>query len=169
MEPSSKLRVALLFPLLILAFPLPTFPEDTTARKLDRRMDPVVVRGEWLEPFLGTRLEALRLYRHGDGQYEPIRFQVDERTPEGAWIFPHGKKNNGSEGDGLLDERDVLLFMARDAGARAHPETPLQGDTSLAEIELEDPVHRPGVGIPCRLPDRAASALSPSGLRALQL
>jgi hypothetical protein len=148
----------------MLAFPVTTFPEESLTRTLDRRMDPVVVQGEWLEPFLGSRLETLRLYRCLDGQYEPIRFQVDERTLEGDWVFPHGRKNNRSESNGLLDERDVLLFMAADAGERASPEATPTGASSVTEIELEDPVdegrawaylavHRKNPPPLCPLPD----------------
>ena len=132
--------------------------------RIDRIFDPVLVQGKWLTDLLGSDLGALRLYRHRDGQYETIRFQVDERTLEGDWVFPHGKKNNGSEGNGLLDGRDVLLFMAGDAGERAHPDAPLQGASSVTEIELEDPVdqgrawvylaaHEPDPPPLCPLPD----------------
>jgi hypothetical protein len=141
MEPRCSLRVILLLCLFTLAFPLSAFLQETTTPTLDRRMDPVLVQGEWLEPFLGARLDTLRLYRHRDGQYEPIRYQVDERTLEGDWVFPHGKKNNSVEGNGRLDEKDVLLFMAGDVGARADPDAPLQGGSSVTEIELEDPVN----------------------------
>jgi hypothetical protein len=107
---------------------------------LARTMDPVLVQGKCLRELVQTRLEALRLYRYANGRYEAIRFQVDERTPEGDWIFPHGKKNNGAESNGLLDDRDILLFMVGDAGKRAPPNRPLQGASSVTEIELEDPV-----------------------------
>jgi hypothetical protein len=85
-------------------------------------------------------LGALRLVRYRKGRFEPIRFQLDERTLEGDWIFPYGKKNNLSESNGLLDGQDVLLFMARDAGERATQDASPQGASSLAEIGLEDPV-----------------------------
>ncbi len=168
MEPPYSLRYSSLLSLLILLFLSPAFPsggaraiadtppdetqaarqgtgaagsdDETRAGILGRTMDPVLVQGEWLEAFAGIPLEALRLYRYRDGHYETIRFQVDERTLEGNWVFPYGKKNNGSESNGLLDGRDILLFMAGDAGERAHPEAPLQGAASVTEIELEDPV-----------------------------
>ena len=168
MEPRCHLRYSLLLAVLILFLLFLNFPSmgaraiadpapDETravaqgtgptgkepgnkAGGLDRILDPVLIQGKWLTDLLGCGLGALRLYRYCDGQYETIRFQVDERAIEGDWVFPHGKKNNGSEGNGLLDGRDVLLFMAGDAGERAHPDTPLQGASSVTEIELEDPV-----------------------------
>jgi hypothetical protein len=105
-----------------------------------RTMDPVLVPGRWLQPFQGSRLDALRLLRYRDEQYQPIRFQVDERTLEGDWVFPQGKKNNAAEGNGLLDGQDVLLFMAADAAGKAPSDAPLPGASSVTEIELEDPV-----------------------------
>ena len=113
-------------------------PEHKAGR-IDRIFDPVLIQGKWLTDLLGSGLGALRLYHYRDGQYETIRFQVDERTLEGDWVFPHGKKNNGSEGNGQLDDRDILLFMAGDAGERAHPDTPLLGASPVTEVELEDP------------------------------
>lgn len=168
MEPSCSLRVSLLLAALFL-FPLcQNFPSMSSkaiaapppgetravaqgtgptgkepghrAGRIDRIFDPVLIQGEWLTDILGSNLAALRLYRYRDGQYETIRFQVDERTLGGDWVFPNGKKNNGSEGNGLVDGRDVLLFMAADAGERAHPDTPLQGASTITEIELKDPV-----------------------------
>jgi hypothetical protein len=111
------------------------------AERIDRIFDPVLIQGKWLTDLLGSGLGALRLYRYRDGQYETIRFQVDERTLEGDWVFPRGKKNNGSEGNGQLDDRDMLLFMASDAGDRASPDTSLRGASSITEVELEDPVN----------------------------
>jgi hypothetical protein len=106
----------------------------------ERFFDPVLVPGKWLVGIVGTPLEALRLIRYRDGRFEPIRFQLDERTLDGEWIFPYGKKNNRSESNGLLDGQDVLLFMARDAGERATQDASPKGASSVLEIGLEDPV-----------------------------
>jgi hypothetical protein len=110
------------------------------AGRIDRIFDPVLIQGKWLTDLLGSSLAGLRLYRCRDGQYETIRFQVDERNLQGDWVFPYGKKNNRSEGNGRMDGRDMLLFMASDAGERAPPDTPLLGASSVTEVELEDPV-----------------------------
>jgi hypothetical protein len=124
--------------------PVPTgrAPAESTKKGilLERFYDPVLVLGEWLDGVVGTPLSAFRLVRYRNGGFEPIRFQLDERTLEGEWIFPHGKKNNLSESNGLLDGQDVLLFMARDAGKRAAEEAFPKGASSVSEIGLEDPV-----------------------------
>jgi hypothetical protein len=104
-------------------------------------MDPVLLEGAWLKEAVGAPLSTLRLYRLRNGTYEAIRFQVDERTVAGDWVFPHGKKNNGSDGNGILDGRDVLLFMAKDAGERADAGAPPAGAGSVTEIEIADPVN----------------------------
>jgi hypothetical protein len=103
-------------------------------------MDPILVQGKWMRELVGSPLASLRLYRYRSRKFEAIRFQVDERTPEGDWIFPHGKKNNGSESNGLLDRQDILLFMAKDAGEQVESDAPFLGASSVTEIGLEDPV-----------------------------
>jgi hypothetical protein len=124
-------------------------------------MDPVLVEGKWMQPILGARLDRLRLYRFREGRYEAIRFQVDERTLEGEWIFPHGKKNNGAESNGTLDRQDVLLFMAADAGERSDPASGPEGAASITKIELEDPVDSSRVCVHLAVHDSDPPALSP--------
>lgn len=103
-----------------------------------RLFDPVLVQGQWLNRVLGSPVAALRLHRCCDGGFETIRFQVDERTAEGDWVFPQGKKNNRSEGNGVLDGQDVLLFMAKDAGQKKDRDAAPPGASSVVEIELEE-------------------------------
>jgi len=105
--------------------------------------DPVLVPGDLLPGFQGLALSGLRVFRWKDGAFVPIRFQVDERTEDMDWVFPYGKKNNAGRGNGVLDGRDLLLFMARDAGVRAPPDAGargLPGASPLEELALEDPV-----------------------------
>ena len=71
--------------------------------------------------------------------FQPIPFQIDEKTPDGAYIYPYGKKNNASLGNGKIDAQDELVFMAWDAGPSAPdnakwPEGAVKGaDLSLAD------------------------------------
>ena len=103
--------------------------------------DPVLVEGRRLAQLLGKPIGSLRLYRIEQGAFLPIRFQVDERTEEGDWIFPEGKKNNGWRSNGRLDPQDVLVFMAKDAGGPVleAAASPLPGTT--VPIGLADPEH----------------------------
>ena len=111
---------------------------------LRRLADPVLVTGEMLpEDFLGVESHRLRLYSHRDGALVPIRFQVDERTEEGDWVFAHGKRNNRYRSTGRLDGQDVILFMARDAGPEAAGTLDLPGEPErILPIEIADPVDR---------------------------
>ncbi len=115
-------------------------PEPLPPWKQTRFPDPVLVTGEILMGFEGLEIRGLRLFRWRDGDFEAIRFQVDERTEDMDWVFPYGKKNNARRGNGKLDGRDVLLFMARDAGARASGELEMPGAARMEAITLEDPV-----------------------------
>lgn len=118
----------------------PTEPKNVTG-SLNRFPDPVFILGETLPPaFLGKEIRSLRLFRFVDKDFEPIRFQVDERTEQGDWIFPYGKRNNGPQSNGRLDKQDVILFMARDAGEKAQGSIGFQGAGPVTGIELEDPV-----------------------------
>lgn len=125
----------------ILCFLLPIMSEGTE-KSLDRFSDPVLVEGSWLPEFVGKELASLRLYSYEYGSFQPIRFQVDERTPEGEWVFPYGKKSNRPQGNGVLDGQDVLLFMAKDSGGKAPESTTIYGASCVAAIGLEDPAHQ---------------------------
>ena len=109
--------------------------------RLSRFPDPVLVMGEWVPELLGTEIGSLRMFRVEGGAFRPIRFQVDERTDEGDWIFPHGKKNNRFRSNGRLDGGDVILFMAKDAGDRVSETTALpEAALSTVTIGLVDPL-----------------------------
>jgi len=112
------------------------------AKPLQRFPDSVILLGETLPPdWLGTEIRSIRVYRREGDRFEPIRFQVDERTEEGDWIFPHGKKNNARRSNARLDPQDLILFMAKDAGAEPVDLSALPGSPDKAlPVELEDPV-----------------------------
>jgi len=110
---------------------------------LQRTPDPVLVTGDTLpKDFLGAEVRHLRLFSNRAGTLLPIRFQVDERTREGDWIFPFGERNNGARSNGRLDKQDVILFMARDAGPKAVGLEELPGAPRILPIELIDPVDK---------------------------
>jgi len=88
---------------------------------------------------MGDELKNLRLYTCQEGAWSPVRFQVDERTREGDWIFPYGKRNNGWRSNRRLGPQDVILFMARDAGEQGCDPGQLQGTSSVVALDLRDP------------------------------
>jgi len=107
---------------------------------MQRRCDPVEIRGKYLEPLLGRDLNRLGLFSWKEEAWQPLPFQVDERTPEGKMVLPYGPEANPQDGNNLLDPPDDLVFMVSDAGSNA-PAPALQafGGQTL-EIHLRDPV-----------------------------
>jgi len=110
-------------------------------RDLDRFADPVVLRGEILEGLLGSPVDSLRLLAWREGRGEPIPFQVDEYTEDERKVLPLGRENNREEGNGLLDRRDELVFMAHDLGDRVLASCRPPGSAKGLEIEVRDPLN----------------------------
>jgi len=87
--------------------------------QLPGRKDGVVVRGSQVRDFCGEKISQLGLMRWTGKDFQPIPFQVDEKTPEGNFIYLYGKKKNPELGNGKLDPQDELVFMAWDTGPAA--------------------------------------------------
>jgi hypothetical protein len=116
------------------------FTSNTVAPKtLDRWVDPVVMEGSMVSEMIGKPIENLRLYAFRDGKFEPIRYQIDEMIEGGDWVLPSGPITNKELGNGVLDTRDKILFMARELGDKAS-DAALPGSKQSAEIELVDPL-----------------------------
>ncbi len=107
---------------------------------LHRFPDPVLVPGKAFSFLTQGALGNYRLYAFTEDKFAPIRFQIDEMTEEGDLIFPYGKKNNKKQSNNILDNRDVLLFMAHDAGDRVMEKIWPGNVTKGAEIEVIDPI-----------------------------
>ena len=86
---------------------------------LNYRPDGVVVRGKQIPDLLNEKISGLSLMRWNGKGFEPIPFQVDEKTPEGNFIYQYGPKKNPELGNGRIDNQDELVFMAFDAAAPA--------------------------------------------------
>jgi hypothetical protein len=117
-------------------------PAGRSSRHLDRRYDAIVVRGETLGAMQGESASKLVLFSFREGGFTAVPFQVDERGPDGEFVFPSGPLAGEDEDRGLLDYNDELVFLVRDAGSRA-PEGPagtLKGVEKWAEIRLRDPL-----------------------------
>jgi len=110
------------------------------SRTLTRRNDPIQVPGELLGKFKGVSLDLLRLYVFTQGAMTPIVYQIDERLPNGNFIFMVGEKANPREANRLLDPQDFLVFRVQDAGDRASPIDWPAGAKDALEIELGDPL-----------------------------
>jgi len=146
---TRRFASAILFGISVILLPGLSFslsiPADKIVEKgnLQRFPDPVTIQAERLPAALsGGVLENYRVYACHKGRFEPIRFQIDEMTEGGDFIFPYGKKSNKKLSNGIMDSRDLLLFMAHDAGDRV-PETfwP-KNATHATEIEVVDPIDK---------------------------
>ena len=116
-------------------------PDGILKKAADRRFpDPVTIKAEVFPGLVGGALGNYRLYACREGTFKPIRFQIDEMTEEGDFVFPHGKLSNKKAGNGLLDPRDVLLFMAKDAGDRISKTSWPENTGKGKEIEIIDPI-----------------------------
>lgn len=109
-------------------------------RSLSRRHDPIQVPGGLLNRFQGVSLDLLRLYALREGAMRPVVYQVDERLPNGNFIFMLGEKANPREANRVLDPQDFLVFRVQEAGDRAGPQEWPAGAQAAVEIELEDPL-----------------------------
>jgi hypothetical protein len=73
---------------------------------------PIVLNGAMLPDFLGGPVSALRVI---DGCGAAIPFQVDEKTNDGEYICPDGKRPNADLSDNSLDPQDEIVFLWEDA------------------------------------------------------
>lgn len=126
----------------------PSEPIQVEPKSIAREHDPVKIVGSSLPRFLEASIGQCRLYAVKDRMFVPIPFQIDEVDAEGLYVLPHGKRPNRDRGkrdgrrerEGLIDDNDELVFMARDLGDRALEPAALPGATRSAEIEVVDPV-----------------------------
>jgi len=124
--------------------PEPAVAEDPRVleiKTLKRWPDPVVLHGRDLPGCEGRPLEHFRLYALHLGKFVPVPYQFDEITPDGRKVLPDGgPEANPEEGNGRLDARDELLFMAHDLGDRVRPADWVGGFDAATEISARDPL-----------------------------
>ncbi len=113
----------------------------TGEKSLDRYVDPLIIKGEYLASMKGFPLDGLRLYSCQDESFVPVPFQVDEITEEGYKVLPDGPQGNPEKANHVLDPQDELLFMSFDTGDRAAFTGPPLNCRQFTEIEVEDPLN----------------------------
>lgn len=86
-------------------------PPGRPSVTLQRPEDPVIVIGADLPGLSGVPVNELVVYSF-DGEWQPIPFQIDERTNDITATYTLSD-------DGVLDDNDELVFMAKDAGQMA--------------------------------------------------
>ncbi len=111
------------------------------SKTLERNLEPVIVSGASLSDFSGFSLAELFLYANREGVWQQISFQFDERG------IANGDTSFFIEDDGLLDDNDELVFMAKDAGNRVDSTNwvdPGNSSQIRYEIEVADPLAADG-------------------------
>ncbi len=108
---------------------------------LSWRKDAVVIEGKKLSLLLGEKIRHIGVFIWRDGRFEPIPFQIDEKTKDGEYVFPNGSQRNPQEGNSRLDKQDELVFMVWDAGLSAPKDFKFpQGAKKGVEVVITDPV-----------------------------
>ncbi len=101
-----------------------------------RQMEPVIITGAELAPFLGDDPIWLRVavYNAALKSWTVVPFQVDERDQDGNYFHANG----------VLDPQDELVVMLRDLGDRAavtlKPADPALASRARVEIAVTDPL-----------------------------
>lgn len=109
-------------------------PELKTLKRVD---DPIVIVCKELGALIHTPIDRLGLMaRHGEN-WVPIPFQIDQKKPDGNYIFTGGPKGVKIP-DPKLDALDELVFMVKDTGDRAVEAKLPNGAETGAEIEITD-------------------------------
>jgi hypothetical protein len=108
----------------------------TTAKTLDRDLEPVIITGTDVTEFLGVPVDQLFLYAYTEGAFRPIPVQVDEVTASG---------DHTATEDGLLDANDEIVFMAKDLGDQAPADSPITSSLPISTdwygIVVTDPTN----------------------------
>lgn len=74
-----------------------------------RNLEPVIIPGSEVTSFTGVDITTLFAYSYSGGEWTQIPFQIDEVNSLGEYSIE----------DGLLDDNDELIFMAKDLGEKA--------------------------------------------------
>lgn len=120
-------------------------PRKPFVRPLNRDVEPVLIVGEQLGPFLGRPISSIRLHAIRARGIEPIPLQIDERHPKGEYVFTDGPDKDHDKDRGLFDANDELVFMAFDLGDRlenldAFPAHKGNRPAVIRELVIRDPV-----------------------------
>jgi hypothetical protein len=101
-------------------------------------MDQVVIPGFRLRQTQGRAIERLRLLAFQGESLHAIPFQIDERTPAGDYVMTR-PDHSVDPSNGVLDDHDELVFMAKDAGGAGDPGAGIPGAAAWDRIQLLDP------------------------------
>jgi hypothetical protein len=158
-------RLIALCGIIVLGLSVAAWAKDGS-KTLQRLADPVILEGAELPLLSGKDIGNIRVYVFHDGKPLAIPYQIDQRDSTGSWVWsvvyrqsyqidydsgsaPIIRKpetagagtvdDQDPKGKALLDENDVLVFMADDLGDRGrHVHAALHADL-IEEIGITDP------------------------------
>src|SRR5262249_22357009 len=107
------------------------------AQSSPRCGDVISLSGDGLAAFRGYTAERLGLFACGTSRCAPIPLQIDERDSDGRWLLDRGPE--AATPSGIVDDNDVLLFMAADAAESARRGQLPRGERGV-EIAVRDPL-----------------------------
>ncbi len=105
--------------------------------QVDRPYEPVVIKGSSLSTLIGSAMSEWYAFRYNSTEaiWEPIPFQFDDVGSDESYF---------SENDGLLDNDDECVVMAKDLGDEATPQTWVPISSTLShervKITVTDPL-----------------------------
>jgi hypothetical protein len=105
-----------------------------------RYYEPVEVPGELVQDLVGAPLKSIAVFSFDGAAWKVVLSQIDERTSDGDFVLTHGPEANAKLGDGKLDGRDLIVFMARDAGQKAPDGQNPEGAAKVVQVEILDPL-----------------------------
>lgn len=70
--------------------------------------EPVVLTGAMVPALLGVPIQNIRAY---DAFASAVTLQIDEVTLDGEYVCPDGEEPNSSDGNGVLDSQDEIVFL----------------------------------------------------------
>jgi len=127
---------------------------------------PMVISGSHLDELRGAEIDRIRLFASRQGVMQAIPMQIDQLDSHGNWVWSgivergpihntehsvelqweldhrYGRTYDDQDPDNeaVLDNNDVLVFMARDMGERAaNAASRLSNAATTLEIEVFDP------------------------------
>ena len=141
-----KGRLILLVFIIIQVSGLAKFSQSAEDLYRERIYEPVVLRGDVLASFYDIPINEIFMYvfRDSTKTWNMIPFQIDEMA-YGEDPFSPGAFQDFYfiEDDGLLDEKDELVFMVRDLGDEAPTDSWIDNETSKNFQRLEITVFDP--------------------------
>jgi hypothetical protein len=109
-------------------------------KTLTRIADPIILSGQNLQALLGKPITHLRVYASMQGILAPIPYQIDERNALNKLALSDGPKPDQDDPEGVLDENDEIVFMAKDLGDQVLKEDWISGYEIGLEIEIQDSI-----------------------------